>query len=132
MSSLVKFAGARLVHQVDLQAFAPGVEWSISRSSMCMELRGALPRYASGEKKDQPLTGDVAGNQRVAWDLGILRTYKYQSLVEVNPALYALGDVSVPRIGEPDEEMPLIIRLRTFAPCNVMDLPWLVRVYLLD
>lgn len=132
MSSLVKFAGARLVHQVDLGKLAYNVEWKIAPSSMALEMRGANPYYLSGAEKGQPVEGELAGNQRCYWPLGILHTFKYQSLVEVNPALYAMGDVSVPRIGEPGEDVPLVVRLRAAAPCNPHELDWLVRVYLLD
>ena len=131
MSSLVKFAGTRLVHQIDLSKLAAGVEWRIVPSSMALELGGAKAYAASGDGKDQELQG-VAGNQRCYIPLGTLHTYKYQSLVEVNPALYAMGDVSIPRIGEPGEDVPLVIRLRAYGPCNPAALPWLARVYLLD
>lgn len=132
MSSLVKFAGARLVHQIDLSKFAADVEWRIVPSSMALELRGAKPYFLSGPDKDKPVDEELAGNQRCYWNLGILQTYKYQSLIEVNPALYAMGDVSVPRIGEPGQDLPLVVRLRAAAPCNVNALDWLVRIYLLD
>lgn len=121
------------MHQIDLSKLSTAVEWRIVPSSMALELRYTdSPRFLSGPEKDQLVTSDLAGNQRCYWPLGILHTFKYQSLVEVNPALYAMGDVSVPRIGEPGEDMPLTVRLRAAAPCNPIALDWHVRVYLLD
>jgi hypothetical protein len=131
MSSLVKFAGARLVHQLDLSKLAAGVEWQIEQSGMSLRLSGARTYAATGEAKDTAVT-EVAGNQRVYIPLGIVHTYKYQSMVEVHPALYSMGEVQVPRIGEPGEDVPLVIRLRAWGPCIPHALPWLVRLYLLD
>ena len=133
MSSLIKFAGARLVHQLDLNKLSVFSEWRIVPSSMALEIKfNAAPCYLSGPDKDKSVEGELAGNQRCYWPLGVLHTFKYQSLVEVNPALYAMGDVSVPRIGEPGEDIPLVVRLRAAAPCNPHSLEWHVRIYLLD
>ena len=131
MSSLVKFAGARLVHQVDLSKLAADVEWAIESSSMCLRLSGAKAYAATGAEKDKPVD-EAVGNQRIYIPLGVLHTYKYESMVEVHPALYAMGDVQIPRIGEPGEDLPLVIRLRAYGTCKPAELPWLVRVYLLD
>ena len=131
MSSLVKFAGARLIHQVDLSKFSASVEWSIEQSGMALRLAGAKAYAATGDSKDKEVA-EVVGNQRIYIPLGILHTSKYESMVEVHPALYAMGDVQIPRIGEPGEDLPLVIRLRAYGPCKPAELPWLVRVYLLD
>jgi len=120
------------MHYFKTDMLATSAKVSLHPNSYCLEVEATVAEVASGKEAGQVLSGPLAANQSIIIPMGILAPTRYHALIEVNPTLYAMGSVQCPRFVEPDELTPLVVRLRASVQCTPLELPWIVRIYLLD
>lgn len=129
---MVRLNNTRIMHYFKADMLAASAVVSLHPNSYCLEVGATVAEVAGGKEAGQVLSGPVAANQSITIPMGVLVPTRYHALVEVNPALYAMGAVQCPRFAEPDERTPLVVRLRASVQCTPLELPWIVRIYLLD
>lgn len=133
MSSLLKLnMPSRWTNYLRVQP-AEGVNMRNVPSGLAVELHTRHAVLASGDKAGDSVEGTVIKpNQKVYLPLGVINPAKYHALLEVNPKFYLDGNVGVPRILEPNEEIELVVSFRADKTVDLEDMSWTVRIYMLD
>jgi len=135
MSSLVKLANDSQIHKYLRLELAPGVECKPTLSLRGAELSGepyCLLHSGAEAGMDADLA-DLKAKSRYKIELGRVTPYLYQALVHVNPALAELGTF-LPEtvILEPREPYVVSYIFQPFKNCDLTNLDWHVRMYIID
>lgn len=135
MSALVKLVNDSQVNRYLRLELAPNLDANISPSRRALQLQGT-PYYIkqTGEDKGSEVGGDeLKGKSRYSVELAKAVPHKYQIMIQVNPELSKLGMVQPSfHIAEPDEEVLISYTFQPFTNCDLTNLSWHVRMYLLD
>lgn len=133
MGALVKLSLASRQSQYLRMELTSTAVAKTTASGLGIQLAGGTPIILGGEKDGTELAGTVLkANQRVALHLGKVAPKKYHVLLETNPTLGAYGSVQCPRILEPEDGTDLVVHFRAERQLDLAELPWVLRLYMLD
>jgi len=75
----------------------------------------------------------LKAGQKVILDFGTVSKNKFQMFIEPNPILHTVALVSGPTMLEPEQkETPLFLVLRAEKQINLEEIPWLLKIFLVD
>jgi len=131
MSALVKLSSSiRQSGYVRLEA-VDNVEMRSTTTGLGLQISGGKMLSATGDDAGSEVES-IKANKRGIIHLGTISPSKYQVLVEVHPELHMLGTVGHARIVEPGDSIPLDIYITAHRSVDVANLPWTVRLYMID
>ena len=135
MSALVKLVNdSQITRYLNLQ-LAQEMEASIAPSRRALQLQGTpyFIKQTGEDKGAEVAASELKGKSRYLVEVAQLKPFKYQALIHVNPELNKLGILQPSlNIAEPNEETIICYTFQPFTNCDLTDLPWHVRIYLLD
>jgi hypothetical protein len=77
--------------------------------------------------------GKLSNNQKVVLNFGVLEKSKYHVIVRVNHELGRYGTIlAYPTMVEPGERVTIDVLLKVDKPFSLTDIPWFVRLYMVD
>lgn len=124
--------GSRLLTYVKFKALE-GVQKTHTTSQLGVQLSRPQIRIIGGEKDGQFIEdGIIKPNQKVALQFGEVRPVKYNVQVSYNPALLESGLASAPFMLEPGDDGMLTLYYRADRSINVYELPWIIRLYIVE
>ncbi len=137
MSSLVKLSTVSRINKHLNLKIAGGIETQFTASYMGVQLSGnpdvTLDSGAEKGKQLSLINGDkLSSKARYVIDLGSVSPNRYHAIVEVNPILHRLGNIGHVNMVEPGEETIISLYFQPFTNCDLTNLDWYVRIYLLD
>lgn len=84
----------------------------------------------SKEQIEDPI---LKAGQKVVLDFGTVSKNKYQMFIEPNPILHTVALISGPTTMEPDQkETPLFLVVRAEKQINLEEIPWFLKIFLVD
>ena len=110
----------------------PGVATKIGgQKSSCLEIKCNSMTILSKDAGDE-LVSEMKANQKAVIQIGKIIPFRYNVMVVVNPELNGKVSINSPILLEAGEEVQLDIYLQSWKSLDVSELPWTVRLYVID
>lgn len=92
------------------------------------------PESILGLTSKEPIEDTILkAGQKAILDFGTVTKNKYQMFIEPNPILHTVALISGPTLFEPDQkETPLFLVVRAEKQINLEEIPWFLKIFLVD